>query len=260
VPTYGTQAHSWIMAYEDEAEAFDRFLDVFPEHATLLVDTYDVRAAIKKIIASGRKPAGIRLDSGNLVADSRWVRQQLKQVGWGDVQIFASGDLDEIKIATLLRQGAEVDAFGVGSALVAPTDAPNLNMIYKLVEVERGGRVRQAAKLSEAKATYPGRKQVFRFADSRGVWKSDLIALAGESDAGASPLLVPVMREGKRLAPGGPLSAARARFLDAVKHLPPRLLSLKPVLPYPVRYSKPLKSSLEEVRRRVRRAASLVSR
>jgi nicotinate phosphoribosyltransferase len=260
VPTYGTQAHSWIMAYEDEAEAFDRFLDVFPEHATLLVDTYDVRAAIKKIIASGRKPAGIRLDSGNLVADSRWVRQQLKQVGWGDVQIFASGDLDEIKIATLLRQGAEVDAFGVGSALVAPTDAPNLNMIYKLVEVERGGRVRQAAKLSEAKATYPGRKQVFRFADSRGVWKSDLIAFAGESDAGASPLLVPVMREGKRLAPGGPLSAARARFLDAVKHLPPRLLSLKPVLPYPVRYSKPLKSSLEEVRRRVRRAASLVSR
>jgi nicotinate phosphoribosyltransferase len=260
IPTYGTQAHSWIMAYEDESEAFRRFVDVFPEHATLLVDTYNVRAAVKKIIASGRKPAGVRLDSGNLVAESRWVRQQLKRAGWNDVQIFASGDLDEHKTASLLRQGAEVDAFGVGSALVAPTDAPNLSMIYKLVEIERGGRVRQAAKLSEAKATYPGRKQVFRFTDARGKWKSDLIALADESYSEASPLLVPVMREGKRLAPAEPLAATRSRFLGATKHLPPRLLSLRHASPYPVRYSKRLKASLEEVRHRVRRADSLVSR
>lgn len=259
LPTYGTQAHSWIMAYEDEAEAFNRFLDVFPEHATLLVDTYNVRAAIKKIIASGRKPAGVRLDSGNLSADSRWVRQQLKRAGWDGVQIFASGDLDECKIAKLLRQGAQVDAFGVGSALVAPTDAPNLSMIYKLVEIERGGRVRQAAKLSEAKSTYPGRKQVFRFADSHGTWKGDLISLADETHSDASPLLIPVMRDGKRVAPAEPLSAARARFLDATKRLPRRFFSLRPVSPYPVRYSKRLKSSLEEVRRRVRRGGSHVS-
>lgn len=252
IPTYGTQAHSWVMAFEDEAEAFGRFLEVFPEHATLLVDTYNVRAAIKKIIASGRKPAGVRLDSGNVVADSRWVRQQLKRAGWSDVQIFASGDLDEHKIASLFRHGAQVDAFGVGSALAAPTDAPNLSMIYKLVEIERGGRVRQAAKLSEAKATYPGRKQVFRYADSRGAWKRDLIALADESYPGASPLLIPVMRDGKRLAPAEPLAAARARFLDSMKHLPARLLSFRPAAPYPVRYSKRLKSSLEAVRRRVR--------
>jgi nicotinate phosphoribosyltransferase len=259
LPTYGTQAHSWIMAFDYEAQAFDRFLDVFPEHATLLVDTYNVRAAIKKIIASGRKPAGVRLDSGDLVADSRWVRRQLKRAGWGDVQIFASGDLDEKRIAVLLRHGAEIDAFGVGSALVAPTDSRNLSMIYKLVEVERAGRVRQAAKLSEAKATYPGRKQVFRFADTRDVWKNDLIALAGESHSDASPLLVPVMREGKRLTVPEPLAAARSRFLDGIKHLPARLLSLGHASPYPVRYSKRLKSSLEEVRRRVRRADSLVS-
>ena len=258
LPTYGTQAHSWIMAFDEESEAFARFLDVFPDHATLLVDTYNVRAAIKKIIASGRKPAGVRLDSGNVEADSRWVRQQLKRAGWGDVQIFASGDLDEHKIASLLRRGAQVDAFGVGSALVAPTDAPNLSMIYKLVEIERGGRVRQAAKLSEAKATYPARKQVFRFADSRGTWKSDLIALADEAYPGASPLLVPVMRGGKRLAPAEPLAAARTRFLDSMKRLPARLLSLRPASPYPVRYSKRLKSSLEEVRRRVRREGSLI--
>lgn len=259
LPAYGTQAHSWIMAFEDEAEAFERFLDVFPEHATLLVDTYDVHAAIKKIVANGRRPAGVRLDSGDLVADSRWVRQQLNRAGWRDVQIFASGDLDEKKIAALLHHGAKIDAFGVGSALVAPTDARNLSMIYKLVEIERGGRIRQAAKLSEAKATYPSRKQILRFADSQGAWKNDLIALAGESYPDASPLLVPVMREGKRLAPAEPLAAARARFLDGIKHLPARLLSLGHASPFPVRYSKPLKSSLEEVRRRVRRADSLVT-
>jgi nicotinate phosphoribosyltransferase len=260
IPTHGTQAHSWIMAYEDESEAFERFLDVFPEHATLLVDTYDVRSAIKKIIARGRKPAGVRLDSGDLVADSRWVRQQLRRAGWSDVQIFASGDLNEHKIAALLRQGAQVDAFGVGSALVAPTDAPNLSMIYKLVEVESGGQVRQAAKLSEAKATYPGRKQVFRFADSRGAWKSDLIAMADESYPEATPLLVPVMREGKRLSPTEPLGAARERFIEAMKHLPPRFQSLGRTSPYPVRYSKRLKSSLADVRRRIRGASSHVAR
>ncbi|MGH9866265.1 MAG: nicotinate phosphoribosyltransferase, partial [Candidatus Acidiferrales bacterium] len=118
IPTYGTQAHSWIMAYEDESQAFDRFLDVFPEQATLLLDTYNVRAALRKIIARGRKPAGVRLDSGDLAADSRWVRAQLDRAGWRDVQIFASGDLDEKRISSLLRRGAKIDAFGVGSALV----------------------------------------------------------------------------------------------------------------------------------------------
>jgi len=260
IPTYGTQAHSWIMAFESEAEAFGSFLDVFPEHATLLVDTYDVRGAIKKIIASGRKPAGIRLDSGNLAGDSRWIREQLKRAGWKDVQIFASGDLDEHKIAALVRKGAQIDAFGVGSALVAPIDAPNLGMIYKLVEIERGGRVRQAAKLSEAKATYPGRKQIFRFRDARGRWKHDLVALADESYSEALPLMIPVMRDGKRLAPAESLAAARARFVDATKNLPARLLSLSHASPYRVQYSKRLKSSFAEVRRRVRHGDSLVSR
>lgn len=259
IPTYGTQAHSWIMAFENEAEAFGSFLDVFPEHATLLVDTYDVRSAIKKIIASGRKPAGIRLDSGNLAGDSRWIREQLKRAGWKDVQIFASGDLDEHKIAALVRKGAQIDAFGVGSALVAPIDAPNLGMIYKLVEIERGGRVRQAAKLSEAKATYPGRKQIFRFRDTRGKWKHDLIALADETHSEALPLMIPVMREGKRLVPAESLAAARARFVDSTKHLPARLLSLSHASPYRVEYSKQLKSSFAEVRRRVRHGDSLVS-
>lgn len=251
IPTYGTQAHSWIMAYEDESQAFDRFLDVFPEQATLLLDTYNVRAALRKIIARGRKPAGVRLDSGDLATDSRWVRAQLDRAGWRDVQIFASGDLDEKRISSLLRHGAKIDAFGVGSALVAPTDTRNLSMIYKLVELERDGRVREAAKLSESKSTYPGAKQVFRFANRAGKWQKDLIALANESCPTASPLLVPVMREGKRLTPPEPLTAARSRCIESLKQLPARLLSVQHAATYPVRYSQPLKNLLQKVRRRI---------
>jgi len=251
IPTYGTQAHSWIMAYEDESQAFDGFLDVFPEQATLLLDTYNVRAALRKIIARGRKPAGVRLDSGDLAADSRWVRTQLNRAGWRDVQIFASGDLDEKRISSLLRRGAQIDAFGVGSALVAPTDTRNLSMIYKLVELERDGKVREAAKLSESKSTYPGTKQIFRFANRAGKWQKDLIALASESHPTASPLLVPVMRAGKRLAPPEPLAAARSRCIESLKRLPARLLSIQHAAPYPVRYSQPLKNLLQKVRRRI---------
>src|SRR5467141_4505379 len=90
IPTFGTQAHSWIMAHHEEEEAFRKFLERFPDHAVLLVDTYDVRAAVEKIIVMGRKPRGVRLDSGDLAADSVWVRQRLDEAGWNDVEVFAS--------------------------------------------------------------------------------------------------------------------------------------------------------------------------
>lgn len=251
IPAYGTQAHSWIMAYEDEALAFDRFLDVFPAQATLLLDTYNIRAALRKIIAAGRKPAGVRLDSGDMAADSSWVRKQLDRAQWHDVQIFASGDLDEKKIASLLHRHASIDAFGVGSALVAPTDARNLSMIYKLVEVAHGGKTRAAVKLSESKATFPGKKQVFRFSNPKGKWKYDLIALDDETHRGADALLIPVMRAGKRLIAPEPLQNMRQRCADSLKRLPSRLLSIDPAAPYPVRHSKPLKDLLQQVRRRI---------
>src|SRR5262249_35832321 len=116
VYTYWTQAPSWVMAHDDEAEAVAHFLDAFPRRAFLLLDTYNVRDAVKKIIQMGRKPAGVRLDSGDIVKDSRWVRQELDKAGWQEVRIFASGDLDEYKIADLLAKGAAIDSFGVGSA------------------------------------------------------------------------------------------------------------------------------------------------
>jgi len=253
--TYGTQAHSWVMAHENETAAFRHFLDAFPAHSVLLLDTYDVRDALKTIIKMGRKPAGVRLDSGDLAKDSRWVRRELDRAGWTDVKIFASGDLDEYRISKLLTEGAAIDAFGVGTALATPGDAPHLNLIYKLVEVDRAGKIREAAKLSAAKVTYPGRKQVFRYSNGKGQYLSDKIALEGEPANGGEPMLVEVMRGGQRVTPAESISVLRGRCINCLSRLPQRFLQNNRAAVYSVRYSQRLKKMLEEVRRRVRRAA-----
>jgi nicotinate phosphoribosyltransferase len=255
IHTYGTQGHSWVMAHESEAEAFRHFLDAFPEHSILLLDTYDVRSAVKKIVAMGRKPAGVRLDSGDLVKDSRWVRHELDRAGWTDVKVFASGDLDEFKIEALLIKGAAIDAFGVGTALATPGDAPHLNLIYKLVEVERGGKVLESAKLSQAKTTYPGQKQVFRYAPDEGEFELDEIALDGEPANGGEPLLVEVMRGGRRLAQPESVATLRKRCMASLARLPKRYRQINRAAVYPVCYSKRLDALLEKVRRRIRRSA-----
>jgi nicotinate phosphoribosyltransferase len=252
--TYGTQAHSWVMAHENEAEAFRHFLDAFPNDAVLLLDTYDVRNAVKVIVAMGRKPAGVRLDSGDLVNDSKWVRRELDRAGWNDIRIFASGDLDETKIARLLKGGAPIDSFGVGTALATPLDAPHLNLVYKLVEVERGGKTREAAKFSQAKVTYPGRKQVLRYSDRHGEFQYDKIALVDEQANGAEPLLIEVMRDGRRTRRVELVSELRARTFGGLGRLPEKYRQLNAAAKYPVRYSKQLKVMLESVRRRVNRS------
>ena len=262
IPVYGTQAHSWIMAHDDEATAFKDFLEVFPEKSTLVVDTYDVRAAVEKIIALGRKPYAIRLDSGDVRTDSQWARHQLDQIGWDDVKIFVSGDLDENRIAALLERGAKIDAFGVGTAVSTSADAPFLGVIYKLVELESGGRVQSTAKFSEEKSTYPGRKQVFRFTGGDGVLSSDVIGLEDESPPGAEPLLRPVMRAGRRLPeleqdPAQAARAARERFLACRRSLPSQVQGLNETShPSPVRYSARLEKLSEQVRQRLVKAGS----
>jgi nicotinate phosphoribosyltransferase len=261
VPTYGTQAHSWIMAHEDEEEAFRRFLELFPEHAVLLVDTYDVHAAVEKIIANGRKPRGIRLDSGDLVADSLWARRRLDLAGWTDVEIFASGDLDEDRISALLGKGARIDAFGVGTSLSTSSDAPSLGVIYKLVELERGGAILNTAKFSEAKVTYPGRKQVFRIWGADEKYREDVIALEEETVPSGEALLAPVMRGGKHLdttgTPASRLNEARARCIAGVARLPDGVRRLTSPATLPVRHTARLEALLDEARRRVERATSI---
>ena len=254
IPVYGTQAHSWIMAHPDEATAFSRFLDVFPDGSTLLVDTYDVQAAINRIIAHGRKPHAIRLDSGDVLADSVWARRRLDSVGWTDVQVFVSGDLDEYRIDALLRNGCCIDSFGVGTALSTSFDAPAVGVIYKLVEVEIGGEVRGTAKFSHEKKTYPGRKQVFRLVGVKENFSGDIIGLEDETFRGGFPLLVPAMRQGRRVDgaeqdPATKARAARQRFLAGCERLPSQLLTLDSAdPPYPVCYSARLEALCERVR------------
>lgn len=261
IPVYGTQAHSWIMAHEDEGEAFASFLDVFPEQSTLLVDTYDVRAAVNKIIAMGRRPSGVRLDSGDVLADSFWVRRRLDQFGWKDVQIFVSGDLDEYRIQKLLDAEAPMDAFGVGTALSTSADASSVGVIYKLVEVELEERIRGTAKFSADKETYPGRKQVFRFRDEEGRYAGDTIGVEDERFPSAEPLLVPVMRQGRRVeeavqSPATAVATARARFLAGRERVPNEVLELGPASPpYPVSASARLKMLSERTRQAVVGAA-----
>ena len=257
VPVFGTQAHSWIMAHDSEQQAFEEFIRLFHGETTLLVDTYDVHSAVENLIASGKKPRGIRLDSGDMAADSIWARNALDRAGWTDVGVFASGDLDEDRIAALLQAGAKIDAFGVGTSLSVSLDAPALSVVYKLVEIERNNSVRFPAKFSESKITYPGRKQVFRSADTNGRFTGDVIALEDESAAmsvSAHPLLRLVMQEGKRLTDiergSEALAQARERCAAQLRSLPESLRLLDPPRAlYPVRYTQKLEALLTKVSR-----------
>ncbi len=250
IPTSGTMAHSFIMAFKDEGDAFARFERVFPENSILLLDTYDTLVAVDTIIQRGLRPQGVRVDSGDLVALSKEVRHRLDVGGLHDTQIFATGDLDEDSITELLARGAPLDQFGVGTALATSRDAPTLGGVYKLVEVfdEHGPEPR--AKFSEDKATYPGSKQVYRFHDAHGRFTRDVIARGDEVYPQAEPLLECVMRDGGRLAAPPLLADVRARTLRNVSRLPTQVRQLHHARNYPVRTSKGINELLDEVRNR----------
>jgi nicotinate phosphoribosyltransferase len=248
IPTYGTVAHSFVMSYEDEGEAFRRFSELYPENSILLIDTYDSRRAIEKIVAMGLKPSGVRLDSGDLAVQSKMAREMLDRAGLRETKIFASGDLDEFIITRMLAQQAPVDVFAVGTALVTSKDSPSLGAVYKLAELEQNGRVRYAAKFSEDKVTFPGRKQVFRFADANGCYERDVIACESEGHPGAQPLLECMMRDGKRTVSSPSLMDLRQYAANSLVRLPARYRELKDAPRYPVRFSDELRRLLERIR------------
>jgi nicotinate phosphoribosyltransferase len=251
IPTYGTLAHSFVMAYEDEAESFRQFERVFPHHAILLVDTYDTLAAIDKIINAGMRPQGVRLDSGNLVELAKQVRERLDAAGLQETRILASGDLSEYAIAEIVTQGAPIDFFGVGTELATSRDAPALGGVYKLVEVLKDGQQHYRAKFSEDKVTYPGRKQVFRFRDPSGSFHHDVLARAEEDMKGADALLECMMREGRRTTATAPLLQARERARESLARLPESCRRLQDPAAYPVQISPALERLLEDVRQKI---------
>ncbi len=238
IPTFGTIAHSWVMCFEKEIEAFQRYMALFPEATTLLIDTYDTLAAAAKVVAAGLRPQAVRLDSGDLAELSREVRRILDKGGLRETQIFVSGDLDEWQIAALVGLGVPVDAFGVGTRLATSFDQPALGGVYKLVELLVDGKRRPTAKTSEGKATFPGRKQVWRCMGLSGEYTEDFVAATGEAGPErAEALLTCVMRNGERLETPRSLSDVRACSRDKVERLPANLRTLENGQEYPVRIS-----------------------
>ncbi len=243
LPLSGTMAHSWVMTHASEAEAFERFARLYGDQAVLLIDTYDPIRAVDRIVKARLTPAAVRIDSGDLLEGSRAVRGRLDASGLGITRILASGDLDEHRIADLMAAGAPIDAFGVGTSLSTVADAPALGGVYKLVEIERGGRAEPVLKLSRDKATLPGRKQGWRLASPDGTTSHDVIGCLDEAPpAGGTPLLDPVMRKGSRLQPTPPIAALRERCRRAVDLLPPATLRLDGAAPYRVDVSEALAS------------------
>ena len=248
VPVAGTMAHSYIQAHDDERTAFRAFAQIFPQ-TTLLVDTYDTLNGIRKVIDLAKSLGddfnvkAVRLDSGDLLALARETRRLLDESGLENIEIFASGGLDEDAIATLLSGGAPIDGFGVGTSMGVSSDVPDLDIVYKLSEYAGKGRL----KLSTGKPILPGRKQVFRIAED-GEDVRDVIARAGEDPIGR-PLLVPMMREGQRLPAGRvDLTAARTYAQKELARLPARVRAIVPAdPPYPVDVSQALSDFQQKI-------------
>jgi len=242
VPAVGTQAHSWIMSFADEAEAFARYADIFPNNAICLIDTYDVLEGARRAARLGSRLKGVRLDSGDIAEDAKRVRRILDEAGCRQARILASGDLNEYVIRELLERGAPIDAFGVGTDLVTSRDAPALSVVYKLVAIEREpGRSTPRTKSSPAKATLGGVKQVFRRLDGQGRMIEDVVGLANEALEG-EPLQQPVMRAGQRVAPLPSVRDIAARAAEQISRLPEGLKGLRGRGDYPVRISEALRA------------------
>jgi nicotinate phosphoribosyltransferase len=257
IPVVGTMAHSFIMAFDSEIEAFRAFTHAFPDYATLLVDTYDSLRGVKNAIEVGKELAqrghvlrGVRLDSGDLAYLGREARKLLDAAGFTDVGVFASGGLDEYEVDRLVREKTPIEGYGVGTKAGVSADAPYLDSAYKLVEYES----RPVLKLSSKKQSLAGCKQVFREYNGDGMMSKDVIALLGEAGPGqqARPLLEEVMQEGTRVAVPSTLDGLREVHAQEIARLPTRFRALSNAPRFPVELSPRLQELQHEVAREVR--------
>ncbi len=247
-------AHSFVQAFDDETAAFENFARARPDNLVLLIDTYDTEAAATKVVAlaprlkaAGITVRGVRLDSGDLVALSRSVRHILDDGGLADVTIFASGGIEEEVLTAFGREQAPIDGVGIGTSLTTSSDAPALDCAYKLQEY--AGLPRR--KRSVGKATWPGRKQVWRRYGADGRMAGDVLSTEDDDQSGAT-LLQPVMRAGQRIQPQPTLAEIRAHAARELECLPEPLRRLEPGS-YPVEVADALVGLAGEVDARVAR-------
>lgn len=251
IPLYGTMAHSFVQAHEDELLAFEHFARAHPENVVILIDTYDTEAAARKVIslapklnARGISVKGVRLDSGDLAEHARKVRRILDEGGLHQAQILASGNLDEYRLKDLVRNDVPIDSFAVGTAMTTSSDAPSLDCAYKLQEYAG----RPTRKRSEGKATWPGRKHVYRYLASDTRLSHDIVTTDRDRRPG-EPLLRPVMKEGRRLELAPDLGEVRQYAAAQLGQLPESLRALEIGPSYDVQISPDLQSLAQAVDR-----------
>lgn len=256
IPISGTMAHSYVTSFEHEIDSFRAFAESFPNTTILLLDTYDTEVAATKAVVvahemegRGHELQGVRLDSGNLLDLSRRVRKTLNEARLGHVLIFASGGLDEFELDRLVRAGAPIDGFGVGTRMGVSGDAPWLDMAYKLVRYAG----RPVLKLSSGKVSLADEKQVFRFRDLNGQLRGDVIGLADEPipEPGAEALLQTFMEFGRLVTPLPSIRELRGRFQRDFAALDDRFKGLRKSRRYPVRLSRNLRRLQQKIERYV---------
>lgn len=254
IPIVGTMAHSFVLSFEREIDAFRSFVSSFPDHSTLLVDTYDTLSGTRNAIEVSREMAskggrlsGVRIDSGDLAFLAREVRRLLDAEGLSDVKIIGSGGLDEYDLAALSEAKVPYDSYGVGTKMGVSADAPWFDMAYKLVEYNG----RPVLKLSTGKATVPGGKQVFRFVDDRGRLEKDLIGLRGEKLSGSEALLHKVMARGRPAESHPTLREIRQRFLEEFSRLDEKIKAIRNPVLHPVELTPKLRQLRDEIQQQV---------
>lgn len=260
IPIVGTMAHSFVMSFDSELESFYLYSRCFPRRTTLLVDTYDTEKGLDNAITVGKqlkkrgdRLLGIRLDSADLVSLSKMARGKLDSEGLKDVKIFASGSLDEYSIQDLIKRGALIDNFGVGTHMGTSSDIPYLDVIYKLSQISHdGSSFLPTMKLSKGKVTLPGRKQVFRQKDKNGLFLRDILGLESEKIKGAA-LLKQVVRKGKVIYCPPPLKKIREFAQDNLAKLPLRYKKVYPHREYPVIISKGLSGLVKELTKNLKK-------
>lgn len=255
----GTMAHSFVMAFGSEIEAFRAYARVFGNRTILLVDTFDLWEGVRNAIRTGREMErkgarlfGIRIDSGDLIAAARRARRMLDKAGLRYVKIIASGNLDERSISRIVGEGAPIDGFGVGTHMGTSSDAPVLDVIYKMSEVtDSRGRFVPVMKLSKAKVTLPGRKQVYRVCGASGTYVKDILALEEEKVHGTA-LLVPVVQNGAVMYNIPGLESCRRLAADEVARLPRDLKRISIAGRYPLVMSAGLRDLSARLARKLR--------